>query len=71
MEKLSQMNVRLVMAVVMSVVGLALLIVALVMPPRGEIDSSVLVAFGEILTFVGAIFGIDYAHRVKNRQRGE
>ncbi|WP_025838783.1 hypothetical protein [Porphyromonas cangingivalis] len=71
METFRQMNVQLVMAVIMSVVGLMLLIVALVMPPRGEIDSSVLVAFGEILTFVGAVFGIDYTHRVKGKQKGE
>ena len=71
METFRQMNVQLVMAVIMSVVGLMLLIVALVMPPRGEIDSSVLVAFGEILTFVGAVFGIDYTRRVKGKQKGE
>lgn len=66
---LSKTNLQLLLSVVIAVVGLALLIVALVMPPRGQIDASVLVAFGEMLTFVGAIFGIDYVHRIKHQER--
>jgi len=34
------------------------------MPP-GLIDHSVLVAFGEISTFAGALFGVDYTYRFK------
>ncbi|MDO4770429.1 hypothetical protein [Porphyromonas sp.] len=69
-DQLNLANIQPIMAVVMSVAGLVLLIVALLVPPQGEIDSSVLIAFGEILTFVGAVFGIDYTHRAK-RQRDE
>ncbi len=36
----------------------ALLIVALILPPPGHIDNSVLVAFGEICTFAGTVFGV-------------
>ena len=32
----------------------------------GVIDPTVLTAFGEILTFAGAVIGIDYKHRIKN-----
>lgn len=32
-------------------------------PPVGIIDSSVLVAFGEMSTFAGALLGIDYRYR--------
>lgn len=39
-------------------VGCVMLVVSLLLPPPGEIDGSVLVAFGEILTFSGAVFGI-------------
>ena len=46
-------------------VGCALLVAAFIAPPEGEIHSSVLVAFGEILTFAGALFGIDYKYRQK------
>ena len=39
-------------------VGCGILIAALVIPPPGVIDNSVLVAFGEISTFAGALFGV-------------
>lgn len=44
-------------------VGAGLLIAGFIVAPVGEIDSSVLVAFGETLTFAGALFGIDYRYR--------
>lgn len=47
----------------MVVVGAALLIAGFVVPPTGEIHSSVLVAVGEILTFAGSLLGIDYHYR--------
>lgn len=50
---------------VLIIVGCGLLIAGFCVPPVGIIDSSVLIAFGEILTFVGAIFGIDYTYRIK------
>jgi hypothetical protein len=34
-------------------------------PPAGEIHHSVLIAFGEILTFSGSLIGIDYHYRYK------
>lgn len=55
--------VQLWTAVGLTGVGALLLAAAFVVPPPGEVDSSVLVAFGEILTFVGALFGIDYRYR--------
>lgn len=58
-------RLQLLCAVFLIVVGAALLIAGFVVPPRGEIHSSVLVAFGEILTFAGALFGIDYRYRSK------
>lgn len=47
------------------IVGCGLLIAGFCVPPVGIIDNSVLIAFGEILTFVGAIFGIDYSYKIK------
>jgi len=52
-------------AVILIVVGAGLLIAGFAVPPSGEIHSSVLVAFGEIMTFAGAIFGIDYKYKSK------
>lgn len=39
-------------------------IAGFVVSPIGEIHGSVLVSFGEILTFAGAVFGIDYRYKV-------
>lgn len=43
--------------------GVALIIAGFIVSPLGEIHSSVLVAFGECLTFGGALLGIDYRHK--------
>lgn len=52
-----EMTVMWLAAGVMAV-GCGLLTASLILPPPGEIDSSVLVAFGEISTFSGALAGI-------------
>lgn len=54
---------QLAVAAALTALGAMLLIAAFIVPPPGQIHSSVLVAFGEILTFVGALFGIDYHYR--------
>ena len=59
----SKLNFRLAVATVLTVVGCGLLIAGFIVPPLGIIDSSVLVAFGETSTFVGAVLGIDYNYK--------
>ena len=56
---------QLIVACLLVVLGAGLLIAGFIVPPVGIIDSSVLVAFGEILTFSGSLFGIDYHYRFK------
>ena len=58
-------TLQLVCAVALVIVGSGLLISGFIVPPAGEIHPSVLIAFGEILTFVGALFGIDYHYKAK------
>ena len=58
-----KLDLRLVVAVVLTVVGSGLLIAGFIVPPLGMIDSSVLIAFGETSTFVSALLGIDYNYR--------
>lgn len=53
-------------ATVTLLVGLALLIASFIVPPAGIIDASVLTAYGESLTFVGSVLGIDCHYRYKN-----
>lgn len=58
-------KIQLMTAVVMCSFGSALLVAGFVIPPMGEIHHSVLIAFGEILTFSGSLVGIDYKYRYK------
>lgn len=58
-------KIQLICAVAMIALGTGLIIAAFVVPPPGEIHSSVLVAFGETLTFAGSLFGIDYRYKNK------
>lgn len=53
-------TIQLIAAVLLIIVGCGLLIAGFVVPPPGEIHNSVLIAFGEILTFAGAVFGLKY-----------
>ena len=59
------MKSQLRISVLLVIFGVILLIAAFIVPPTGVIDPTVLTAFGEILTFAGAIIGIDYHHGVK------
>lgn len=62
-EKQKRLRIQMWESIILIIVGCALLIAAFFTPPTGEIHSSVLIAFGEILTFVGAIFGLDYHYK--------
>ena len=52
-------------AIVMCAFGCALLVAGFVTQPVGEIHHSLLIAFGEILTFSGSLIGIDYKYRYR------
>ncbi len=54
---------QLILAFLVVILGIGLLYVGLMTPPEGEIDASLLVAYGETLTFAGAIIGIDYKYK--------
>lgn len=45
--------------------GVVMITAAFLVPPTGVIDTSVLTAFGEILTFAGALIGIDAKYNSK------
>lgn len=49
---------RMWVAIGLTIVGVALLVISLYIPPQGEIHPSVLAASGEVFTFGGALFGI-------------
>lgn len=54
---------RLWVASVLTVCGMMLLFMGFWVKPIGEIHQSILLAYGEVMTFVGALIGIDYAAR--------
>lgn len=56
---------QLIVAYLLVVLGAGLLIAGFIVEPVGIIDNSVLVAFGEIATFAGSLFGIDYHYKYK------
>lgn len=56
-------NVQLLAAVAVTATGCGLLIAGFVVDPPGEIHQSVLIGFGECLTFAGSLLGIDYRYR--------
>ena len=62
---MKKITVQLIIACFLVFIGSASLIIGLLTPPIGVIDSSVLVAFGEACTFAGAILGVDYNYRLK------
>lgn len=64
-------EIQLVSAVLLIIIGCGLLTAGFLMPPPGEIHNSVLIAFGEILTFAGALFGIDYHYKYKSHDHEE
>ena len=65
---MKRLTVQLIIAILLTMSGIVLLFCGFWIDPRGVVDSSVLVAFGEICTFAGALFGVDYSYklRIKN-----
>lgn len=57
--------IKIWLAVGMVIFGCGLIIAGFVVAPLGIISNSVLVAFGEVLTFAGTILGINYAYSTK------
>lgn len=62
-----KLNIQLITAAVLSVGGIVLLFIGTFIAPEGEIHESLLVGFGEVATFSGALFGIDYTYKYKNK----
>ena len=60
-------NIQLITAAILALVGMVLLFCGMYIDPQGEIHETVLVAYGEVLTFSGSLMGIDYHY--KNRHR--
>ena len=65
-----KLNLQLITAAILSLGGIILLFCGVFISPQGEIHESILVGFGEVATFAGAIFGIDYTYRWRSKHVG-
>lgn len=63
MNNAKKHSIQLILAVAMVMFGIALIVFAIAYPPTGHIDPTVLTAYGETLTFAGALMGLDYRYR--------
>jgi hypothetical protein len=57
------LNIKLFISIFLVVIGCGLLIAGFIVPPLGVIDSSLLVAYGEVATFAGSLLGVDYKYK--------
>ena len=60
-------SIQLITAAILAVGGLVLLFCGVYIAPQGEIHESLLVGFGEVATFAGALFGIDYTYKWRTK----
>ena len=62
---MAKFNIQIITAAVLAIGGLVLLFCGTYIDPQGEISDSLLIGFGEVATFSGALFGIDAAYSKK------
>ena len=75
-KSFTKFDTQLLLGVLITIFGLALITLSFFVKPLGYIDPTVLTAFGEILTFAGALLGIDanyriHIHRIKHKDGRE
>lgn len=62
-------EIKIILAAILILAGLVLLFLGFYAKPIGEIDNSVLVAFGESSTFAGSLFGIQAVENHKFKKK--
>ena len=62
------LNIQLITAFVLALGGLVMLFCGIYISPMGQIHESLLVAFGEVMTFSGSLMGIDYHYKSKEKE---
>ena len=60
-----KLTIQLLTAALLSIGGLIMLFCGVFIDPQGQVHESLLVAFGEVATFSGALMGIDYVYKKK------
>ena len=65
LDKETKLTIQVILATFLIIVGVVLLFLGFYTEPPGQIHDSVLIAYGEISTFAGALLGIDYTYKYK------
>ena len=60
-----KLSIQLLTAALLSIGGPIMLFCGVFIDPQGQVHESLLVAFGEVATFSGALMGIDYVYKKK------
>ena len=63
---MKKLDIQLITAAVLAIGGLIMLFCGVYIEPLGQIHESLLIGFGEVATFAGALFGIDYTYKMRN-----
>lgn len=71
MKRETKTTLQLMLAIIITTFGCVLIFAGFCVDPTGEIHPSVLTAFGEILTFAGAVVGIDYHYKSRKEEEEE
>ena len=71
MNKSPENIAQLIIAAALTLAGIGLLYLGTLLAPQGEIHETILVAFGEVATFAGAIIGIDYRYKRKTTETND
>ena len=66
-----KLNIQLLTAAILSIGGLVMLFCGIYIEPLGQIHDSLLIGFGEVATFAGALFGIDYTYKIRERNENQ
>ena len=66
---LSREWAKLWLGIVLAAFGMGIVVFSLIVPPVGAIHATVVTTFGTILTFVGALFGIDSNAKIKMHEQ--
>jgi hypothetical protein len=62
------LNIQLLTAAALSIGGLIMLFCGVFIDPQGQIHESLLIGFGEVMTFSGSLMGIDYHYKSKEKE---
>jgi len=65
MHTMQHSNIQIITAAIVALGGLVMLFCGVYIEPQGQLHESLLIGFGEIATFAGALFGIDAAYSKK------